>query len=419
MSEDLRPVIDRLAREVFPNYERASLEPHRFPPGALPESSGLWTAIVQAILSVPSFKAAEAAVRGDPIIAQVIEAGQLIRSTATGSGKVLQTEVLPIGLIQAACMEHAVHGDALVPDSLAARAVANVDKLRAGLAGDEITVERLIFFSGVTLTPDQTVHTPWGDLIHANRLAAEIFLQPGAASPTAVLAVGIGTRLVRDSPPEPFNPKAPSQAREIGQTVTYAIALGSDPENPAGAMLGMTGSILPFGMPGGGREIRTVGLPSRHEPLSEGEAREIACWIVDLDAVPLQRIEVALRRLVRALTERVDWADVIIDAVIAWENLVEHRDAPTASVLWGIRKLTEDTDWSRRRIQTVYETRSDIVHGDDPKSSDPRSDAQDAIRVGLDAMRQLLAAGRDDPAILEMSSEERVLALGYSLSAGR
>ena len=397
MSGDLRSAVDRLTREVFPVFKRASEEPHRFAPGALPEISGLWSAIVQAILDAASFKSAEAAVRGDPIIAKVIESSRLICSTATGGGSVLQAETLPIGLVQAACMEHAVHGGDVSPGALAARAVANVDKLRAGLEGDEITIETLIFFSGVLLEPERPIETPWGNLICADRLAAEIFPQAGMPPATAVLAVATPTMLAPQMAPEAFNHEAATRAREMGQIVTYAVGLGSNPEDPAGAMLGVVGGLLPFGMPGGGRQVRTIGVSSRTVPLSDSETCEIARWMADLDAVPLRRIEVALRRLVRALTERVDRDDVIIDAVIAWENLVEHRDAPTASVLWGIRNLTNDAGWSRRRIEAVYKTRSDIIHGDSSGSRD--ADARDAVRIGLDATRQVLDAARDDPTI--------------------
>ena len=155
-----------------------------------------------------------------------------------------------------------------------------------------------------------------------------------------------------------------------------------------------------------------VGLSSRSTPLTDVELSEATRWIIDLDDVSIARIDVALRRLVRALAERLDHADQLIDAVIARENLVEHRDKPTQSVLWGIQSLAGA--WSRTRIGRVYETRSNVVHGEEPDHVRIREHAPDAIRIGLDAVRSLITHHGHT---LAMSSEARVTALGYTMPA--
>jgi hypothetical protein len=124
--------------------------------------------------------------------------------------------------------------------------------------------------------------------------------------------------------------------------VSYGIALGSNREDPATAVPLHTSELPPWGMHGWGGEVRSPGMTSRSTPLTRGEAEEAARWMTDLDAVQVDRIEVALGRLVRGLAERMDHTDQLIDAVIAWENLVEHRGQPTGSVIWGM----EATRWT-------------------------------------------------------------------------
>jgi nitrogen-specific signal transduction histidine kinase len=135
--------------------------------------------------------------------------------------------------------------------------------------------------------------------------------------------------------------------------------------------------------------------------------------MAQLDGLTLDRIDIALRRLVRAVAERLDPLDSLIDAVIAWENLVEHRDQPTKSVLYGVSALVDDRRWSKSRIDKVYKARSDVVHGEPPPDRTKGKEmASAAIRIGLDAVRAVIS---EHPDKLEMTSEERVTALGFEL----
>jgi hypothetical protein len=407
----LHDVVGALARDVFPMIKAVRDEPHRVDPGPLPHMSGLWTAIARAILQSRIFAAAALAAQEDPVIGAAITAERGYVGSAIGGGGVLQAETLPLNLVQAACLELLVCGREFTVAIFANTATKNVDKLKTGLSGGEIEGWAVTSFSALQLSPGSRLSTPWGDLVHADRLTAEIWQSP-TDRVTAVLATPLATKLVAMDPSTPqiqdsFFPRA----YRIAQLVSYGIALGSIPDDPAGAVHMNIGGLLPWGMPGWGGEVRMVGFTSRSTPLTDAERTQATRWMTELDQAPIDRIEVALRRLVRALAERQDPSDQLIDAVIAWENLVEHRDRPTSSVLWGIRTLATPAGWSRKRIEGVYKTRSNIVHGEAPDYVRIRADAPEAIRIGLDSVRRLVT---HYPDTLQITSEARVVALGYA-----
>jgi len=405
----LNEALGRLARDVFPLIDAVSAEPHRIPMQV--GSSALWLAITRALFRSPAMEQARLAVRDDRVIGAAVDGARLYRGTAFGSAEVLRAEVLPVQFVKAACIGLLVRGLALTVDGLAEASARNAATLRAGLAGDEIEGLSLTAFSAHAVRTGSAVYTPWGELVGLDRLAGEIWNDPPGRC-TAVLATPVCMRLEALAQEDPHPGTFAAEAYRIAQLVSYGVTLGTNPEDPAAAVPLHTSELLPWGVPGWGGEVRTLGMTSRSAPITSDEADEAARWMADLGSVPLDRIQVALRRLVRALAERTDHQDQLIDAVIAWENLVEHRDKPTASVLWGMRKLAGPAGWSKTRIGGVYETRSAIVHGEQPDHARIAEHAPQAIRIGLDALRTLIT---NHPGTLAMNSEERVTALGYTL----
>ena len=126
-------------------------------------------------------------------------------------------------------------------------------------------------------------------------------------------------------------------------------------------------------------------------------------------------IELGLTRLCRSVGERHDLADSLVDAVIAWENLVEHAAEPSGSVKFGMSALVGDE--GRKERGEAYNTRSAIVHGERVSGDKVRSMKTIAVSAAVGAFRSVL---RDHPEKIALSSEERVLALGFELqTAGR
>lgn len=405
----LDDAVARLAEDVFPVIDAIRAEPHRVPMKV--GTSALWLTFTRAVFNSVALEPARLATKNDGVIGPAVRDSQMYQATAFGSAEVLRADVLPVQLVRASCIELLVRGQALTATGLAEATVRNTATLRAGLAGDEIEGWSLTAFSAPALTPGSAVRTPWGDLLGVDRLTGEIWNDP-PGSCTAVLATPIRSKFEPIAPGHLLPGTFGAEAYRIAQLVSYGIALGTDPEDPATAVPLHTSGLLPWGVPGWGGEVRTPGLTSRATPLTANEGDEAARWMADLGGVSIERIQVALRRLIRALAERADHQDQLIDAVIAWENLVEHRERPTGSVLWGMRELAGPAGWSKTRIGDIYKNRSDIVHGEPPNHEHVMKHAPEAIRIGLDALRALIVS---HPDTLIMNSEERVIALGYSV----
>lgn len=102
--------------------------------------------------------------------------------------------------------------------------------------------------------------------------------------------------------------------------------------------------------------------------LSGDETAEWQHWYRLLDTKSVSRIELALRRVLRAIAERREPSDVLVDSVIAWENIFGTRDGePTFRITMCIAKILEDTSEKRLALKAklgkMYSLRSKIVHG--------------------------------------------------------
>lgn len=109
-----------------------------------------------------------------------------------------------------------------------------------------------------------------------------------------------------------------------------------------------------------------------------------------------KHIDVAISRTLHASAERRDFADVLVDAVIAWENLVGSRKGePTLRVSGALAWLLEPSDLAKRsarktELGKLYQLRSDVVHGNDMSSErELVTKAQRALEIAIDALRIL------------------------------
>jgi Apea-like HEPN len=137
--------------------------------------------------------------------------------------------------------------------------------------------------------------------------------------------------------------------------------------------------------------------------LAQEDVDQWVQWIADVDTHRIPSIEVAIRRTIRSVIERADPSDALVDAVIAWENLVGSREGePTLRVSAALAHLLETSAEGRRSRQTaikkLYNVRSDVVHGN--RSLDPQeawNKSREARMIAVDALRKLF---RDRPELL-------------------
>jgi len=126
--------------------------------------------------------------------------------------------------------------------------------------------------------------------------------------------------------------------------------------------------------------------------LSQQSLDEIAD-IVDLVMPANASMTIALRRILRSFSEQRDPVDALIDAVIAWENMLGSTAETTFKVCSALAWLIEPEDATARaelfgRCSRIYNTRSRLVHGDsNVEESDASELVDEAIRIAATAFR--------------------------------
>jgi hypothetical protein len=118
-----------------------------------------------------------------------------------------------------------------------------------------------------------------------------------------------------------------------------------------------------------------------------------------VDAVPSRHLGPAPTRLLRASNERRDKGDALIDTVIAWEALFGATSEATLRVSGAIAKLLrpagDDRRHLRKRAAEIYALRSQLVHGVEVAPTDLTEASDEALQLGIDAVRTRLSSRSD------------------------
>jgi hypothetical protein len=125
-------------------------------------------------------------------------------------------------------------------------------------------------------------------------------------------------------------------------------------------------------------------------------------WAELVDEHDHPSIGVAIRRVITAVHERSSADDVLIDSVMAWENLFGHGG--TTEVKFRVTSalaLMFATDPSnrediRRKLGKIYDLRSRVVHGAEVSGRQELHEARDrSLEVAIHALRALFEAHRE------------------------
>jgi hypothetical protein len=108
-------------------------------------------------------------------------------------------------------------------------------------------------------------------------------------------------------------------------------------------------------------------LRQRVRPLEPSDLADIELWAKLVDDHQHDELAFVGRRIVSATSTRSALDDVLVDAVIAWENLVGGAPETTFRTSAAMACLLEQEPASRitlqRRLAAIYGARSDVVHG--------------------------------------------------------
>lgn len=134
--------------------------------------------------------------------------------------------------------------------------------------------------------------------------------------------------------------------------------------------------------------------------LTPHQVEEWKSWSAKIHDHRTDQVGVAIRRILRAVSERKESEDTLIDAVIVWENLFgaaqETTLRVTMSVAWMLGTDAADRSEKVSEYKKIYQHRSDIVHGNAKLKTDKTADyATRAIQISVELMRKVFDDRQD------------------------
>lgn len=129
-------------------------------------------------------------------------------------------------------------------------------------------------------------------------------------------------------------------------------------------------------------------------------------WAQKIHVHRTPQTSVSVRRILRAVSERKEPEDTLIDAVVVWENIFgaaqETTLRVTMSVAWFLGADANGRQALHKELKSIYQQRSDIVHGNAGLKTDKTHPyAMRAIEISIEILRVLFS---DHPEFLKLKS---------------
>lgn len=284
-----------------------------------------------------------------------------------------------VGVVVAQTLARMRFDGRLDEESLVEYVRQTLDELQRAARGEEVPVIILSGLVGVQV--DEAIDRGTWGLAPASGLAIASWPAADHRAPKSVFWVKSTQRLIgriRNDAPEQEVNAAFEQLQELASAHTAALrrdvmrlqfciaAWAAERDQAVDVTATWHWSLFPMAS----AQIPFVATPHGGRPdarLSKADMDEIAATMDEIGDVT-DRLDVALTRIVRVSSERRDPADALIDAVVAWENMLGSRTETTFKVCAGIAWLLEPYDQARRvatfgRAKKLYAARSDLVHG--------------------------------------------------------
>jgi hypothetical protein len=196
------------------------------------------------------------------------------------------------------------------------------------------------------------------------------------------------------------------------ESIALSFALAFDRDPPVGAVRTWTMLIDPLSHGGiSWRESRPPVPPYR---MVESDKPRVGEWTARLNSVDDRPIAIARRRLLSALTERLDPVDGFIDAVITWENMFGSRQGESTLRISSAMASLLESDVQRRlelskEIADLYGSRSAVLHGGTEPSLAQASEYRDrSLNLATKSMKRMYV---DFPNLLTDKDRARILIL--------
>ncbi|MEP2989214.1 MAG: hypothetical protein ABJN65_01475 [Parasphingorhabdus sp.] len=204
--------------------------------------------------------------------------------------------------------------------------------------------------------------------------------------------------------------KSLNEDMEHQMVVALATSLALNRERTTAARWIATVTIDPLYGVGKNWTDRSISLNSNYVASSD-ECEALRGLLEAISPASVSSIELAVKRLMSATTNRSDFEDSLVDSVIGLESLFGGRSEVSLSVASGVANLLGKTQSQRSDLfeqsKRVYNARSAVVHGSSKRVM--KLDIFEIQKTATNLLRGcILELLQNRPELLEMTAEERV-----------
>jgi Apea-like HEPN len=328
----------------------------------------------------------------------------------------------PAGLLAASCFDLLAADESMTQQSLATALLANIKRLRRIGSGQDVDCAFVVGLDGFAMPDGAKLATRLGVIRQSGVLGDAMAFFGGRAANVLSGRFAMRIRIVEpgEVPAERLALDNVERAARSVLMARLAIILADsgvgEPLKPVPALHIVTAPYLGFM---GGMTLPRLNSPlvTRQSPLTNTELAAVQTWIEVLSTRPIDNVSIALERIVTASTERIRKEDILIDSVMAWENLLGTDSETTFRVTASLSHLLEANAATRRErhkeLKKLYKVRSRVVHGESPSALVVGESATRALDVAKQAMSVIFA---QEPWLLDLtSSSERAdaILMGY------
>jgi len=312
--------------------------------------------------------------------------------------------------------------DALTEENIESFVRESLDQLRKFSRGEEISILFLTGLIGIEVDAPLD-RGSWG-IRPSSGLAINELPHVGEPGSRSVLWTRTPHRLLSAARADVSEDQINAMFNELNERATnfqaelrrrtmslqfglLAWAVESGHESPINVLTTSSWSLIPLSQTQSPFPLSQDG--HAHSTHLDAEDLNIVADIIEEIGEVTPRLDVALSRMIRVASERRDPVDALIDAVVAWENMVGSKAETTFKVCAAMAWLLEPDEEEKRfalfsKAKKIYALRSDLVHGSvdaDPNLA-PKY-GQEALAISVRAFRRIHA----DSTLKELRSSSR------------
>jgi hypothetical protein len=334
--------------------------------------------------------------------------------TRSGRGGTVQAGLLPSSLLINAEPRAWLSGEISLRGYLDAVA-AELAAVRALVRGEEVLVPVTVGFRAVEVPEGFELDTPWGVLRSPNPWQQR--WAPTSADIVLEIAFPMAAQMVDGDLADTFKALGAeffSSRRELDNRIDQmrlAFLLGSAAETPVGLAPAWTFIPDPLQLPGFQYGLRET----RHTAAKVGDSQlpRLKTWMKTIEERYDSALDLPTRRLLTAVTERLNPEDGLVDAMIALESLFgtgrgEIRFRLSVALAWLLGTDHESRRDFQKQVKDLYDLRSHVVHGGHLDAAKAEEARTGTASIAIEALRALFS---ERPELIGDGERGRTLAI--------